>query len=196
MSRHVTNTVMQEKFKESEKLLNIIPIKLKLEIVHKTHQVVFLNILFFQNRSQKFTSKIVPELKPMNLNENDLLFQQGDQTLDIFFINSGKIKLVCDLNDLVCDDNLEAAIKEYESIVNKKDDERDQDEVNKQEFIDMSKAGIIPVSRFSDSTMFGDSDIFAIKASYKRLVDGRNLTAISADQSSLFVLNSKTIDII
>ncbi len=46
------------------------------------------------------------ELKPINLGKNELLYQQNDAANEIYFIQSGKVKLFVDLNDYVTDDHL------------------------------------------------------------------------------------------
>ena len=46
------------------------------------------------------------DLKPINLTEDELLYQQGDAAKDIYFIHSGRIRLVVDLNDFVKDPTL------------------------------------------------------------------------------------------
>lgn len=79
----------------------MIPSDLKLKIVKKTHQAVFQNIKFFKNRSSEFTSLVVTELKPLNLMDGELIFSQGDDASDMYFINSGKVRLLCDLSDLI-----------------------------------------------------------------------------------------------
>lgn len=57
----------------------------------------------------------------------------------------------------------------------------------------MAKPGMIPISRFTESSMFGDSEIFAQKLKIKTNGEGRHTSAISTCPSSLFILSSDVI---
>jgi len=48
----------------------------------------------------------VPELKPVNLGKNELLYQQGETAEELYFIHSGKIKLWIDANYFINDEEL------------------------------------------------------------------------------------------
>lgn len=48
---------------------------------------------------------------------NDLLYAQGDKAQDIYFINEGKIKFVCDLNEMIQNEQLEICIDDYKKML-------------------------------------------------------------------------------
>lgn len=54
-----------------------------------THKKVFTEVRFFKNIEQSFTNIIVHELKPIDLNTNDILFSQNDYINDIYYIVEG-----------------------------------------------------------------------------------------------------------
>ena len=82
-------------------MLSELPINLRDAVVKKTHGEVFKKIKYFQNSTKEFNAAIVHELKPVSLVEQELLYQQGDPCNEIYFIHTGKIRLVVDLNDFV-----------------------------------------------------------------------------------------------
>jgi CRP-like cAMP-binding protein len=157
--RHLRTHFTQKKFQESEKLLSKIPSELKWQIAQKTHQSVFTEIKFFKNKSTEFTNIMVHELKPINLFTNDLLYTQGDQPTDIFFINTGKIKIVSDLNEFIVDEELELVVKEYERIVNSVNTNLIEEQPAME--FNYDKSGLISIVAFVAGTMFGDGDVFA-----------------------------------
>ena len=57
------------------------------------------------------------ELKPINLGEGDLLYQQGDILDSVYFMHSGKIKLFCEINEFIEDEETMALVIEYERIL-------------------------------------------------------------------------------
>ena len=46
------------------------------------------------------------ELKPVNLGKNELLYQQGEPAIALYFIHSGRVKLWIDTNDYINDEEL------------------------------------------------------------------------------------------
>ena len=74
IKRHIENNAIQKKYLDSEKLLSELPLKLRDQIVSKTHGEVIKKFKFFQNRSSEFKSAIVHELKPTNLGHHELLY--------------------------------------------------------------------------------------------------------------------------
>ena len=41
---------------------------------------------------------LIPKLQPLNLYENDILFSQGDQAEEMFFVLHGKVVLYTDVS--------------------------------------------------------------------------------------------------
>ena len=98
--------MIQAKYQDSEKLLEELPIELRDKVIAKTHSEVFRKIKFFWGRSMEFNNAIVHELKPINIGQTELLYQQQDQAEGIYFIHSGKIKLWVNVMDFVKDEKL------------------------------------------------------------------------------------------
>ena len=97
------------KYQHSE-LSDILPYKLKLEIVKTTHKDVFNKLRFFQNRSDQFNSQIVTELKPLVRSQDDIIYMQNEEAEDIYFIVSGQVKHFIDMNMLIYDEELDDLI--------------------------------------------------------------------------------------
>ena len=68
--------MIQAKYQDSEKLLEELPIELRDKVIAKTHSEVFRKIKFFWGRSMEFNNAIVHELKPINIGQTELLYQQ------------------------------------------------------------------------------------------------------------------------
>jgi CRP-like cAMP-binding protein len=81
-----------------------LPLKLREALVHKTHGGVIQSIKFFQDKNNDFNSAIVFELQPINCEYNELLYMQGDQPTQIFFISEGSFRLYADLKDYINDE--------------------------------------------------------------------------------------------
>ena len=56
-------------------------------------------IRFFKNKPQDFLIKAIPKLRRLNLYDNDILFSQGDQAEEIYFVISEEFILLMDLAD-------------------------------------------------------------------------------------------------
>jgi CRP-like cAMP-binding protein len=74
---------------------------------------------------------IIPKLKSLNLFDNDILFSQGDQAEEIFFIFHGSVLLYIDLSEIV---DMRSIVKE-DSCFN------------------------VPLAIYSNSSYFGDNDV-------------------------------------
>jgi hypothetical protein len=65
--------------------------------VSHTHGDIIRKIAFFEEKDAEFLWNIIPLLKPMKVNQNDLLYNQGDHAEEskfdfnplVFFILSG-----------------------------------------------------------------------------------------------------------
>ena len=61
---------------------------------------------------------VVHGLKPLNLGQNELIYQTGDVCNEIYFVHTGKVKLFADLNDFILDQNLLKEIQDFEKSLN------------------------------------------------------------------------------
>lgn len=69
-----------------QKMFHNFPLPLRSEVIQQTHGKIIDKIMFFKDKSQDFLINIIPRLKIMNLFDNDILFNEGDQAEEIFFI--------------------------------------------------------------------------------------------------------------
>ena len=51
-------------------------------------------------------ANIIHELRPMSLGPRELLYQEGDEAKEIYFIQQGRVKVYVDLNNHISDRNL------------------------------------------------------------------------------------------
>ena len=84
--------------------MTILPDELREEIVQKTHGQIIAGLNFFKDKSAEFNYSIIYELKPMNIEKNEVLYSQYDVPENIYFIISGKFKLYVDLIDYLKSD--------------------------------------------------------------------------------------------
>ena len=87
--------------------------ELRDQVVHITHVNVYA-IKFFHNRSEEFLSRIIYELKPISLGVNEVLYEQGDELDQIYFISHGKVKLYIDMLKYVQDNRLKDKLIDFE----------------------------------------------------------------------------------
>ena len=48
---------------------------------------------FFQNKDPTFIVSIVPLLKPLKIQENEIIFEEGDSPSEVFFVIEGRIEM-------------------------------------------------------------------------------------------------------
>jgi hypothetical protein len=79
------------------KLIDDLPAVLKQRIIHFTNQDIINKIEFFSGKEQEFIWNIVPLFKHIKVQDQDRLYNQGDQALEIFFLYKGRVKFYFDL---------------------------------------------------------------------------------------------------
>ena len=89
-------------------------------------------ITFFKDKPHDFLIDIIPRLKQLTFYHNDIIFNQGDQAEEIFFILRGNVLLYIDVVDFL---NMEPFIKQN-SVFN------------------------MPLAIFNNGSYFGDNDCF------------------------------------
>jgi len=67
------------------------------EIVTETHGEIVKKIRFFDDKEPEFVWAVLPLLKPMKVYKKDILYGQGDQSEEIFFIIHGRVKFYFNL---------------------------------------------------------------------------------------------------
>lgn len=83
---------------DQEELLNELPSSLRAEVIMHTHGEIIRRIKFFEDKNSNFLWKILPMLKPMRMFPEDVIYNQGDKSEEIFFILRGRVKIMLNLN--------------------------------------------------------------------------------------------------
>ena len=84
---------------------------------------------------------MIPKLKTLNLFDNDILFSQGDQAEEIFFIFHGSVLLYVDLSEIV----------------------------DMQTLVKGDKCFNVPLAIYSNSSYFGDNDVLLQRNGYRSI---------------------------
>ena len=100
-------------------------------MIQATHGAIINSVKFFKDKPQEFLINLIPRLKLMNLYDNDILFNQGDQAEEIFFVYHGSVLLYVDILDFL----------------------------NMEPFVTPEQTFNIPMAIYSNGSYFGDNDI-------------------------------------
>lgn len=112
-------------------LFNDLPPQLRTDIVQSTHGQIIQGIRFFKDKRPEFLINLIPKLKMMNLFDNDILFSQGDQAEELFFVFHGSALLNVDIMDFI---DMKSFVK-HESCFN------------------------VPIAIYGNGSYFGDNDV-------------------------------------
>ena len=109
--------------------------------MQSTHGQIIKGIRFFRDKPQDFLINVIPKLKTLNLFDNDILFSQGDQAEEIFFIFHGSVLLYVDLSEIV----------------------------DMQTLVKGDKCFNVPLAIYSNSSYFGDNDVLLQRNGYRSI---------------------------
>lgn len=124
-----------------ETLFSELPPSLRTDVVKQTHGQIIKGIRFFRDKPQDFLIGIIPKLKSLNLFDNDILFSQGDQAEEIFFIFHGGVLLYVDLSEIV----------------------------DMKQFVKEDSAFNVPLAIYSNGSYFGDNDVLLQRNGYRSI---------------------------
>uniref|UniRef100_A0A7S3CPI6 Cyclic nucleotide-binding domain-containing protein n=1 Tax=Strombidium rassoulzadegani TaxID=1082188 RepID=A0A7S3CPI6_9SPIT len=124
-----------------ESLFQELPPSLRTDVVQSTHGQIIKGIRFFRDKPQDFLINIIPKLKSLNLFDNDILFSQGDQAEEVFFIFHGSVLLYVDLSEIV---DMSIYVKEDSSFN-------------------------VPLAIYSNGSYFGDNDVMLQRNGYRSM---------------------------
>lgn len=79
------------------KLLSELPNNLRGQVIAHTHGEIVRKLRFFDNKPQDFIMVMLPVLTQMKVYQKDILYGQGDQSEEIFFIVKGRVKFYVNL---------------------------------------------------------------------------------------------------
>lgn len=98
----------------------------------------------------------------------------------------GKIKLQCDLNDLINDDYTLTKMIEYEKLLISLQKKNGEDDAEN------DRPSQVPIIAYTQGGYFGDSDLFAAILGLTTFA-GRDMTATCTEDCSIFVMAKKEL---
>jgi CRP-like cAMP-binding protein len=125
-NQYKTNNNMED----WETMFSKFPPQLRSDIVKVTHGTIISTIKFFQNRKQDFLIRLIPKLKLNSYFDNDIVYSQGDQAEELFFIFHGEVLFYKDVSEVI----------------------------DMREVVRMESAFNIPFASYSAGSYFGDND--------------------------------------
>lgn len=66
-----------------------LPRKLKLELSMVIHQNMYSSVAFFQKKDQSFIAWVARLIKPMNFDESDYIYKEGEEIFEVYFLVTG-----------------------------------------------------------------------------------------------------------
>ena len=153
---------------EQKKLLAELPQQLRSQVIAHTHGEIVRKIRFFEEKSQDFIWTMLPLFAHMNVYKKDFLYNQGDQSEEVFFIFKGRVKFFYKIPKTheeveVGDDsphNTKALLPEYPE----------------------------PINLHVEGSYFGDNDVLLNQGR-----DGRDSTAIAERECHLLVITKQQL---
>jgi Ion channel len=79
------------KQKNFKTFIDELPVKLKIELAAKMHQKMYSNVTFFKKRERSFMAWIGTVIRPINVQEADTIFSEGEPITEIYFIVKGTV---------------------------------------------------------------------------------------------------------
>mgnify|MGYP000936582862 CR=1 FL=1 len=76
---------------EDINIIDELPYTLKAQILVSMNAKIVDKLPFFENKNVDLILRIVPQLKPLSLSTNEILYREGDHTEEVFFLSSGFI---------------------------------------------------------------------------------------------------------
>ena len=69
--------------------LDELPYKIKIELATEIHKHMFESVRFFQGKEKTFIAWIGTVLRPMNISEQEYLYKEGEDIMEIYFMVKG-----------------------------------------------------------------------------------------------------------
>ena len=80
---------MKKKSKDFIMFLDELPYKIKIELATEIHKHMFESVSFFQGKEKTFIAWIGTVLRPMNISEQEYLYKEGEDIMEIYFMVKG-----------------------------------------------------------------------------------------------------------
>ena len=145
---------------------------------------MFAKVHFFQDKSKQFINSFVHELKPITLSITEVLYLQGDDASEIYFISRGRVKLIVDLHGMITDPYLIAKMKSHEE----RNHELNYGIVNRFHSDCVERSFIF----YSEGGYFGDSDVLPFMSGHCNF-KGRDSNCMGDKETTIFVLRFQEI---
>lgn len=71
-----------------------LPHKLKLELAMVIHKSMYTSVLFFKEKDKSFIAWVARLIRPMNIEDQDYLYKEGDEIFEMYFLVKGSIGYV------------------------------------------------------------------------------------------------------
>lgn len=81
--------------KDNQQFMNELPHKLKLELAVVIHKKMYENVKFFKElNDESFIAWIGSVIRPVNMQEEEYIFKEGEQIIEMFFLVKGAASYV------------------------------------------------------------------------------------------------------
>lgn len=77
------------KQKNFKAFIDELPSKMKVELYAKIYQTMYVNVTFFKQQSRPFMAWVGAVIRPINVQETDAIFKEGEQIIEIYFLSKG-----------------------------------------------------------------------------------------------------------
>lgn len=167
------------------------PNNLRHMVIEKTHGPIIEKISFFKQKNdinKNFTTQIIYELKNMNLQNGELLYQQNDMPEQMYFLFQGRFKLLVDLNAFIKDEKIFVELQKREQL--RKKMQKDKEGADEEEGLDVNP-NFAAVIQYVEGSYFGDADYFAFATNLDKR--GRDTSAQAQGECSVFIMNKAEV---
>lgn len=83
-----------KKQKDVLQFMEELPSKLRLELAMVIHKSMYSNITYFLDKDKSFIAWISRQIRPMNVDDQDYIYKEGEEVLEIFFLVDGQAGFV------------------------------------------------------------------------------------------------------
>lgn len=83
-----------KKSKDVLQFMEELPHKLKTELAVAIHAKMYSAVLFFHNKEKSFVAWVSTVIHPLNIQENEYIFKEGEDIIEMYFLASGEAAYV------------------------------------------------------------------------------------------------------
>lgn len=66
-----------------------LPSKLRMELAHAIHSSMYSTVAFFAGKEKSFIAWVSRHIRPMHFDEDDYIYKEGEEILEIYFLVEG-----------------------------------------------------------------------------------------------------------